>query len=122
MADPTTHPLSRAEKFLAVSGRLLERLEFDHLFRAGPADAVLAALLPYQNADGGFGKALEPDGRGPGSQPVHTHFALRLLDEIGLVSGRVVADICRYLASVSQPDGGVPFVHPNITDSPKDPW
>jgi hypothetical protein len=26
------------------------------------------------------------------SQPVHTHFALRLLDEIGRVSGRVVPE------------------------------
>jgi hypothetical protein len=122
MAESTTHPLIRAERFLWVSGRLLERLEFDHLFRAGPADAVVAALLPYQNPDGGFGQALEPAGRAPGSQPVHTHFALRLLDEIGRVSGRVVPDICRYLMAVTQPDGGVPFIHPSILGWPRAPW
>jgi len=126
MAERNSDPLSRAERFLWVSGRILERREFEHLFRSGAAMAVLTALLPYQNPDGGFGQALEPDGRGPGSQPVHTLFALRLLDEVGLASGQasgqVVSDICRYLVSVSQPNGGVPFVHPNIADWPKAPW
>jgi hypothetical protein len=115
-------PVSRAARFLAVSSRILERREFNHLFRSGPADAVLAALAPYQNPDGGFGQALEPDARAPGSQPAHTLFALTVLDATGLVSGPIVADICRYLTSVTQPDGGVPFVYPNIAEWPKAPW
>jgi len=72
--------LDRAERFIWLNGRLLDRRRFAHLFRSGSVDGVLAALLPYQNADGGFGNALEPDGRGPSSQPGHVCAALRVLD------------------------------------------
>jgi hypothetical protein len=30
--------------------------------------------------------------------------------------------VCDYLASITGPDGGVPFVHPNIRDHPRAPW
>lgn len=114
--------LDRAERFIWLNGRLLERRRFAYLFRHGSADDVLAALLPYRNADGGFGNALEPDGRGPSSQPGHVYSALRVLDEIGKCSGPVVTRICDYLASVSAPDGGVPPVLPTIGDEPRAPW
>jgi hypothetical protein len=46
--------VSAAERFVWISGRLLDRRRFDHLFRGGPADAVVEALRPYRNADGRF--------------------------------------------------------------------
>lgn len=119
-----THPdpLARAERFVWLTGRLLERRRFEYLFRSGSPDAVYTALCAYQNPDGGFGHALEPDARGPVSQPLHTLFALRVLDEIGRCSGPVVTGICEYLASISAPDGGVPNAHPSLRDYPRAPW
>ena len=45
-----------------------------------PASSV-DAVAAYRNPDGGFGHALEPDGRCPGSQALAIDFALRVLLE-----------------------------------------
>src|SRR6266566_7587309 len=76
----TTPDFSQATGFVWRTARLLDRHRFAFLFLDGPRDAVLAALRPYQNADGGFGHALEPDLRGPVSQPLPVWSALRVLD------------------------------------------
>jgi hypothetical protein len=111
-----------AEDYVLRSARVLERRRFDFLFGSGSAEDVVTALLPYRNPDGGFGNALEPDGRGPGSQPVAVSAALSFMDEVGAVGGDLVTGICDYLVSISAPDGGLPFVHPNIRDYPRAPW
>lgn len=43
---------------------------------------VLAALAVYQNEDGGFGRALEPDCWNPDSSPVQTWTATEIINEI----------------------------------------
>ena len=75
----TTPDLSKATDFLWRTARLLERRRFAYLFLDGEQQAVLEALRPYQNPDGGFGNGLEPDVRGPVSQPVPTWTALCIL-------------------------------------------
>ena len=62
---------SIAETFIWNNARLLERQLFTYLFHGGSSQAVIAALKAYQNPDGAFGNALEPDNRCPGSQPEH---------------------------------------------------
>lgn len=114
--------IASAERYVLETARVLERRRFEHLFRDGDPDAVVTALLPYRNADGGFGNALEPDCRAPGSQPVTTMAALHILDQVGAVGGPLGADICGYLESVAAPDGGVPFVHPSARGYPMAPW
>lgn len=73
----------RAEEFIWQNARLLERRLFDFHFRSGSSQAVLSALRAYQNKDGGYGNALEPDIRCPESQPVPTQHALEILDTTG---------------------------------------
>ena len=65
----TADRLARAGEFIWLNARLLERQLFACLFADGPRDPVLSALRAYQNADGGFGNALEADKRCPSSQP-----------------------------------------------------
>jgi hypothetical protein len=133
MAQIDADALDAAEQFMLLNARLIERHRFAHLFRDGPASAVVAALRPYANADGGFGHALEPDLRGAGSQPEPVEVALRILDETaggfdpagpsgGLGGDRIVADACDYLASITAPDGGVPWVLPDVVTVPRAPW
>ena len=55
----------RAEKFIYNNARLLERQLFAYHFKGGSREQVLTALRAYQNEDGGFGHALEPDIRCP---------------------------------------------------------
>jgi hypothetical protein len=114
--------LDAAERFLMTHGRLLERLRFAQLFRAGAGARVLAALAPYQNPDGGFGQSLEPDFRGPVSQPLCTDLALRILDEQGASSAPWLTAALDQLLRVRAPDGGVPNVLANATEFPRAPW
>src|SRR5256885_545107 len=75
--------LDRAAEFIWRNGRLLDRQRFAHHFLGASAAPVVVALRAYQNADGGFGNALDPDKRCPDSQPVDVEVALRILDEVG---------------------------------------
>jgi hypothetical protein len=68
--------LERAGDFVWRNARLIERALFAHLFVEASAPAVIAALKAYQNADGGFGNALEADVRAPSSMPVACETAM----------------------------------------------
>jgi hypothetical protein len=115
-------PLSRAEHFVWLTARVLEQRRFAYHFLGGGADAVEAALTAYGNEDGGYGHALEPDLRGPVSQPLHTAHALRVLDSIGRCGGLRVERVCRYLTGVSTRDGALPALHPSIRGYPAAPF
>lgn len=64
-------------------GRPLDRARLRFHFESGPARLVLDELVSYQNDDGGFGHALEPDLRTPVSSAVATWCACTVLHEIG---------------------------------------
>ncbi|WP_159773676.1 hypothetical protein [Streptomyces sp. HM190] len=122
-SSPPAHtPLARAEQFVWLTARVLEQRRFAYHFLDGSADAVEAALAAYRTADEGYGHALEPDLRGPVSQPLHTGHALRVLDSIGRCAGQRVERVCRYLTSVSNPDGALPAVLPVQRGYPAAPF
>ncbi|TWV33391.1 hypothetical protein FRZ03_30670 [Streptomyces misionensis] len=105
-----------------LTARVLEQRLFAYHFLRGAPDAVEAALDAYRNPDGGYGHALEPDLRGPVSQPLHTAHALRVLDAVGRCGGQRVERVCRYLTSVSTADGALPAVHPSQRGYPAAPF
>ncbi|MEU5958882.1 hypothetical protein [Streptomyces sp. NPDC047525] len=126
-------PVARAEHFVWLTARVLEQRRFAYHFlsgtggTAGPgagpsADAVETALAAYDTEDGGYGYALEPDLRGPVSQPLHVGHALRVLDSIRRCGGQRVERVCRYLTSVSTPDGALPAIHPSQRGYPSAPF
>ncbi|MEV5431906.1 hypothetical protein [Streptomyces sp. NPDC052701] len=119
---PARTPLARAERFVWLTARVLEQRLFAHHFRGGGADPVETALDAYRNDDGGYGHALEPDLRGPVSQPLHTARALRVLDAVGRCGGQRAERVCRYLTSVSTADGALPAVHPGQRGYPAAPF
>ncbi len=114
--------VTKAEQFLWVSARVLERVRFEHLFNGGPREAVLTALRAYQNPDGGFGQAIEPDFRGPVSQPLGVDFAFKVLEEIELPDTTVIQASLGFVSKVSAADGGLPNVLANVADYPRAPW
>jgi hypothetical protein len=83
---------------------------------------VLAALRAYQNPDGGFGHALEPDLRAPHSEPVSALHALDILAELNAADDAMTGAAARWVAGVGGPDGGVPFVLPAALAFPRAPW
>ncbi|MFH8610111.1 hypothetical protein ACH4D5_21795 [Streptomyces sp. NPDC018029] len=120
-------PLARAEHFVWLTARVLEQRRFAYHFLDGAggdaaADAVETALTSYATGDGGYGYALEPDLRGPVSQPLHTGHALRVLDSIRRCGGQRVERVCRYLTSVSTPEGALPAIHPSQRGYPSAPF
>ena len=103
------------DEFLLRQGRLLERRLFAACFLGAPAAAVTAALRGYQNDDGGFGQALEPDLRCPASLPVFTETALAAMAAAGAADPDLTGRACDYLAGVADRAGAGGAVPPAVT-------
>lgn len=114
--------LEKAKTFIYSNGRLLDRRRFEYLFEGGSQEAVISALAAYQNEDGGFGNALEPDIRCPHSQPVPTEFALTVMDELGYFDREIIAGVARYLKKITVQTGGFPLAFRELNDYPHAPW
>ncbi len=94
-------------------------------FEGGSAEDVIRALAFYQNADGGFGHALEADSWNPNSSPIQTWDATEMLYEVGWADGEhpVVQGILRYLDSGADFQGGLWMASvPTNNDFPRAPW
>jgi len=111
--------LERAADFIWRNARLVDRLLFARRFLGGSSEHVVHALRSYQGDDGGFGSALEPDLRGPDSQPIHVDMAFRILHEAGVAPPEMVARACTYLTSVTGETGGVPAILPSAARYPR---
>lgn len=117
-------PIDRAaaETFIWSTARLLDRHRFAMLFAGGPAEPVMAALSGYQNPDGGFGHGLEPDLRGPSSQPGPTLYALETMEDVGMLDTEMGRAARAWLAGVAEPDGGIRSALPGFEAYPHAPW
>jgi hypothetical protein len=113
--------IDAAAQFIHGHGRLLERRRFEHLFVAPDPDGVVRAVEAYKNPDGGFGY-MEPDLRTPASQPSATLYAFEALEEVEERPEALIADALGWLATVTNDDGGIPFVLPTAADYPHAPW
>ena len=114
--------LGAAQRFMLGSARLLDRHRLAVLLGGAPVEPVLDALRPYRNPDGGFGHALEPDVRGPGSEPASVLHALDVLEEVDALDDEMVAPAAAWIASIAAADGGVPFVTERAAEHPHAPW
>src|SRR4030095_5529563 len=110
-----------AQTFILSNARLIERHLFAFLFRQGNPDHVRTALLAYQNADGGFGNALEPDKRTASSQQIDQELAWRVLYDSGFDTA-IALQICDFLETITTTEGGFPFVLPTVRDAPRAAW
>ena len=75
--------IEKAEEYIWANARVLEQRRFELLFKGGDPQPVIERVKPYKTPDGGYGYALEPDGRGPTSQPPHIWTALEALEDAG---------------------------------------
>jgi hypothetical protein len=118
----TKPDMEAAAQYLAANARVLERRRFERLFAGGGPGPVRDAAAAYRNADGGFGHALEPDSRGPGSQPLAIAFALGVLHETDAWDTGLAEGACEWLAAHAPSGGGVVFADPSIEGWPRAPW
>lgn len=114
--------LTAARQYIESSARVLERHRLAVLLDSGPVEPVRTALAAYRNPDGGFGHALEPDVRCPGSQPSAALSALEILAELDMPGDPMVSGLADWIAGIADPDGGVPTVLPSATGHPHAPW
>lgn len=93
----------KARGFVYRNARPLELARWRFHFENGSADDVVTALSAFQNADGGFGHALEEDNFNPNSLPMGVWKAAEILDEIGFSdkSHPMIKGMLRYLESGS---------------------
>lgn len=91
----------KAKKFVYRNARPLELALWKYHFENGSKNDVLTVLSAYQNEDGGFAYALEPDSWNVNSTPICTWYATRILDQIDFndTSHPIFSGIFKYLAS-----------------------
>jgi hypothetical protein len=105
--------LEQGTNFIWENARLLERAIYALHFRHGAGQHILQILLSYQNEDGGFGNALEPDLRAPDSQPLFIEFALRTLYDSKIRDTELVYRTCNFLSNHTDLNQGIPMVFPS---------
>ncbi len=113
-----------ARDFLSTEARPLEWALFEYRFEGAAGERVIAELASYQNADGGFGRALEPDVRTPSSSALATGIALARLAEVqSSPHHQMEVDAVRYLRSTFIEETQVWRVIPtDANDYPHAPW
>jgi hypothetical protein len=120
------HPdaFDRARRFLKTRARPLDRTLFEFRFEGAPAQRVIARLNGFRNAEGGFGRALEPDVRTPTSSALATGIALRILRELRCpASHAMVRDAVRFLQTILVEGDQVWRAIPEDANSfPHAPW
>ena len=100
MKKLTETDFRKSQLFLKTKSRHLEQMLFTYHFHheEGSRKDVIKELIKYQNQDGGFGKALEPDLRMKHSSVVATKFALQILIDIETpVTEKIINDCITYL-------------------------
>lgn len=123
------HTLSRkqfeaARAFVEANGRPLDAALLRHGLGVGSVDAVMVALIAFQNPDGGFGHGLEPDTRSPASTGIATSIGLRLLARVGAPARHptVVGAIEWAAAALDREHGVWPIVGRDVGLAPHAPW
>jgi len=114
----------RARDSIKTQARPLDRALFEYRFEQASAENVLAELAHFQNEDGGFGHALEPDMRTPASSALATGIGLRLLKELGCPADHpMVRRAVEFLLATFDASSKVWCVVPtNTNEFPHAPW
>jgi len=115
---------AKAREFLLTRARKLETAAFRHEFEDGPAEAVARELEAFRNADGGFGRGLEPDLRCPESSALASTTAMQLLLRLeGEVAAGPVDRTMRYFRETySDEEKGWNIIPAEAVRSPRAIW
>jgi hypothetical protein len=120
----TSINLDRALAYIARHGRPIEQALAGVRFGTTPLDQARAALVQYQNEDGGFGHGLEPDYLLPASSATATSIGLQFAVDMDLpADDPLVTGALEYLAATRDADKGTWLATPaSVNDHPHAPW
>ena len=124
MKQLTQTAFQRAKNYIMDHGRAVDQRRFEFHFENGSADAVLAALSPYQNDDGGFGHSLEPDIRTPASSAIVTTIGFQILREIQAPATHILVrkGIQYFIDTYDESQRVWHIVPPEVEEAPHAPW
>lgn len=90
-----------AKKYILENARPLELAIYKYYFENESSQAIVDEISKFQNADGGFGHALEPDFLNPNSSPIATNDAIITLSRVNALDSDsdIVKNIVNYLES-----------------------
>ncbi len=110
--------------YLSENCRKLDLYLYEYLFEGQEAAPFLKELSTFQNLDGGFGNAIEPDLRLPDSSPLATTIAFQYLLQVGLqADNALVRDSIKYfLDTYDKTKGGWINIPPSADSHPRAPW
>ena len=116
--------LETSRRFVESEGRPLEVARFHHAFNGAPVEDVLAALSNFQNMDGGFGHALEPDLRAPESSALCTSIAFQIFRSLKTPPDHPLVNrgIDFFLKQLDQKQAGWRIIPESAENSPRAPW
>ena len=114
----------KARSFLKNHARPLDWAMFAYQFESGSKEDVLDALQAYQNEDGGFGNAIEPDFRCQESSAIGTSVALQYLSALGIHEDHpMIQSAIGYLLDIFQDEQmGWELAPPAVNEAPHAPW
>ena len=111
-------------KWIKAHARPLEKALYQYHFEDGLKSDVIKALSQYQNKDGGFGQALEPDFRNPSSNPIACQFAMHILHGLNLEKDHpMIVRMIDYLKETPFKENWLFYFRiPSNNDFPHAPW
>lgn len=106
------------------NARPLEMMRYLYHFKEGDVKDVLEALAAFQNEDGGFGHALEPDAWNPHSSPIQTWAAIEIIRELeDIKEDAIINKLLHYLdTTIYYEEGKFARSIPSNDDFPHAPW
>ncbi len=113
---------TRALTYLREHGRSVDAAWLAVILGEGSQDELIQELVAYQNPDGGFGQAFEPDIPSPLSQPFAARLAFRVIESASLpISLPMVKALESWLVN-AQDDDGCWRLPPGLAEHPLAPW
>ena len=110
--------IKKIKEFIFKNGRLLERRLFSFFFEKGNKDAVIKALVAYQNLDGGFGNGIEPDLLCPDSTAIGAETAMYILDLLGYVNNEITDHLFNWIIKEQNEEGYINHPPKNLYNYP----
>jgi len=110
---------------LREKARPIDKARFNYHLNNGSPEKLIKEIQRYQNEDGGFGNALEPDFRLPLSTPMATSVAIKYLKNVDnhQSAQKIIKKAVSYLEeSYNQNRKGWYAVRKEVNDYPHTPW
>lgn len=115
---------AKARAYLHTHARPVEAALYAYLFEGASNEAIITALVSYQNPDGGFGHGFEPDFRLDASSALCTTLALQTLTTAQVpTTAPLVRKAMRYFRqSYDATLSGWPLIPRHDNTAPRAPW